>query len=263
MYATMCFMKWSWNTRTLATLGGLFSSMVVSMLGKSKCRRSMGAVDTIGCKGTLNKLPSCYKQSVQDLRDFCTWSLVPGHQKCSLNKDNMRSCPWWPTSWWHLFRAATWCALGVMKSKTSSVSPLGIDYRYKAPWWIVKFCWFCRISLPSSLEVWSARRVFKLVWICAFSHSSTTLNIGSSLWALAQSVTCISTIGQAAVTHTSCSTHWSPSIMAGSWVSAWCAAPRATLLRTDFTDLLCGNQWWKCAIILQINACIRSDTTKI
>ena len=142
-------------------------------------------------------------------------------------------------------------------------SPLGIDYRYKATWWIVKFCWFCRISLPSSLEVWSARRVFKLVWICAFSHSSTTLNIGSSLWALAQSVTCISTIGQAAVTHTSCSTHWSPSIKAGSWVSAWCAAPRATLLRTDFTDLLCGNQWWKCAIILQINACIRSDTTKI
>ena len=33
----------------LATLGGLFSSRVVSMLVKSMCKRSIGVVATIGC----------------------------------------------------------------------------------------------------------------------------------------------------------------------------------------------------------------------
>ena len=40
-----------------ANLGGLFSSMVVSVLVKSMCKRSIGAVDTIGCRGTLGSCP--------------------------------------------------------------------------------------------------------------------------------------------------------------------------------------------------------------
>ena len=86
-----------------------------------------------------------------------------------------------------------WWALGTMKSRRSSVLPLGIDCRYKAPWWIIKSCQFCRISWPSSLEACSARSTFKSVFFCAFSQSKTALNIRSSLWALAQLVTCICT----------------------------------------------------------------------
>ena len=52
-YAIKCFMKWTWNTRMLVTLGGLFSPMVISMLVKFTCKRSIGAVATIRCKGAL------------------------------------------------------------------------------------------------------------------------------------------------------------------------------------------------------------------
>ena len=42
----------------LATLGNWFSSNVVSILVKSTCRRSRGAVATIGHKGALGVSPS-------------------------------------------------------------------------------------------------------------------------------------------------------------------------------------------------------------
>ena len=45
----------------LATLGDLFSSKVVSMLVKSTCMRSSRVVAMIGCRGALDKLPSCCK----------------------------------------------------------------------------------------------------------------------------------------------------------------------------------------------------------
>ena len=41
----------------LVTLSGWFSSMVISMLVKSTCEMSKGVVATIGCTGTLGKLP--------------------------------------------------------------------------------------------------------------------------------------------------------------------------------------------------------------
>ena len=228
MYIIMCFVKWSWNTRMFATLGGLFSSMVASILVKSMCKTSFGAVDTIGCRDTLDKLTSYCKQCVLDLMDFCTWLVIPGHQKYSCSKDSVQSCPWWPTSQWHPFRAVTQCALGTTKSRKSSVSPLGIEHRYKAPWWIVKFGKFCKISLPSLLEVCSARSVLRFVCFCAFSQSNTMANIGFSVWASAKLVTCISTNGWPPVTHTSCSKHWSPSTMARSWILAWCAILKVT-----------------------------------
>ena len=128
-----------------------------------------------------------------------------------------------------------------MKSRRSSVSPLGIEHRYKALLWITKFCQFLRISLPSSLEAYSTRSVLSFVYFHAFSQSNTALNIGSSLWALAQSLTCISTNGWPAAAHTSCSKHWSPFTTAGSWTSAWCAVPKATPFRMDFT--VSGSSW--------------------
>ena len=179
MYAITCFVKWSWNTRTFATLGIWFNSMVISILIKSICKRSIGVVDTIRCRGTLDNLPSCYKQCVQDFRDFCIWLATTSHQKCSHNMDKVQSCPWWPESQWHPFRAATQCALGTTKSRRSLVSPLGIECRYRAPWSIAKFCQLHRIRLPSLLEACSARSIL------AFSQSNTALNIRSSPWALA------------------------------------------------------------------------------
>ena len=133
MYTIMCFVKWSWSTRTFTTLSSLFGSMVILILVKSTCKRPIGVVDTIRCGGTLDKLPSCCKQCVQDFMDFCTWLVIPGHQKLSHNKDRVWSQPWWPASQWHPFRVATWCVLGTTKSRRSSVLPLGIEHRYKAP----------------------------------------------------------------------------------------------------------------------------------
>ena len=174
------------------------------MLVKSTCKRSIRVVATLGCRGTLDKLPSCCKQCVQELMDCCIWLVIPGHQKCSYNMDKIWLQLWWPASLWHLFKMETQWALGTMNSRRSSVSPLSIEHKYKAPWWIVKFCQFHKISWPSSLEVCSARSVFKSVFFCAFSQSNTVLNIWSSFWALAQSVTCICTSAWPVVTCTSC-----------------------------------------------------------
>ena len=72
-YTNMCFVKWSWNTKTLVTLGNWFGSNMVSMLVKSTCRRTRGIVATMQHKGALGKLPSCWRQHVQALRDCFTW----------------------------------------------------------------------------------------------------------------------------------------------------------------------------------------------
>ena len=133
-YTTTCFVKWSWNTRMLVALGGLLNSIVISMLVKPMCKRTNGVVATIGCRGTLDTLPSCCKQCTQDLMDCCIWLFIPGQQKCSCNKDRVRSQPWWPASLWQPFKGVTQCALGTKKSRISLVSPLGIEHRYKAPW---------------------------------------------------------------------------------------------------------------------------------
>ena len=69
---------------------------------------------------------------------------------------------------------------GTTKSRKSLVSPLDVEHRYKALWWTMKFCQLSRISLPSLLEVCSARSAFKSVFFCAFSQFNTVLNVGSS-----------------------------------------------------------------------------------
>ena len=221
--------------KTLVTLGDSFSSKVVSMLVKSTCKRSRGVVAMIGHRGALKKLPSCCKQCVQVLMDCHIWLVIPSHQKHSCNRDSVWSQPWCPASLWHLFRVATWCAFWTTKSRRSLFSPLGIECRYRAFWWIVKFCQFHKISQPSSLEACSPKSVFRPVFSWAPSQSKTALSTGSSLWAPAQSVTCIWTDTHPAVTQTSCSKSWSPLAMVGSWTSTQCAAPRFIPLRTDLT----------------------------
>ena len=249
-YTITCFVNRSWNTRTLVTLGGLFGSMVILMLVKSTCKRSIGAVDTIRCRGALGRLPSCCKQHVQYFMDCYTWLVIPGHQNHSSNSNRVYSCPWWPISQWHPFKVTTQCALGTMKSRRSSVLPLGVECRYKAPWRIAKFCLLCKIRLPSSLETCSTRSTFKSVFFCAFSQSNTVLNIRSSLWALAQSVTCISTNGCPMAMHTSCSKCWSPSTTARLQTLAQCAIPKATPSRMDF--MVSGFKYICCGVVMTL-----------
>ena len=178
-YTITFFMKWSWITWTFMTLGSLFSSRVISMLVRSTCKRSIGAEATIRYKGTLGTSPLYCKQCAQDLIDCCICLAIPDHQKCSCRRDGIWSYPWWPTSQWHPFRVATQWSLGTTRSKRSSVSPLGINCRYKAPLWTVKFCQFCKISQPSLLEVCSTRSVFEFVFF--LPSASSTLHSMSGL----------------------------------------------------------------------------------
>ena len=163
-------------------------------------------------------------------------------------QDKVWSQTWWPASLWHPFKVVTQWALGTMKSRRSLVAPLGIEWKYKAPWWIVKFCQFFKIRWPSLLEVCSARSAFKSVFFCAFSQFNTALNIGSSFWASAQSVTCICTSTWPAVTHTSCSRQQSPLTMVGTWILAWCAYPNGNPSRIDLT--VSGSSW----VVTQLSA---------
>ena len=150
------------------------------MLVKSTCKRSKGVVATIGCRGTLGKLPSCCRQCTQDLMDCCIWLIIPGHQKHSHNNDKVQSWPRWPASLWKEFKVVIQWASGTTNSTNSLVLPLGIKCRYKAPWWITKFCQFCKIIWPSLLEACSAKRAFISVFFWAFSQSNTALSTGSS-----------------------------------------------------------------------------------
>ena len=167
--------------------------------------------------------------------DCLIWLVIPGHQKHSRNKDRVWSWPWCPASLRHPFRAATQCAFGTMKTRRSSFSPLDIECRYKAFWWIVKFYRFGKISHPSSLKACSARSAFNSIFICTSNQSQTTLSTGSSFWTSVQSVSSICTSAQPVATCTSCSKPWSPLTMVGSWTSTQCTAPRVTQSRIDLT----------------------------
>ena len=147
--------------------------------------------------------------------DFHIWLTIPGHQKHSLSSDRVWLQPWCLASLWHPFKMVMQWAFRTTNSRKFSVLPLGVEGRYKAPWWTIKFGQFCRIILPSLLEALSARRAFKSVLFWAFSQSNTALSAGFSLWASAQSVTCICTRMQHAVTHTSCSKWWALSTTVG------------------------------------------------
>ena len=145
--------------------------------------------------------------------DCHIWLVSPSHQKCSYNRDRVWSRPWCPASLCHPFRVATWCTFGTTKSRRSSFLPLGIECRYRAFWWIEKFCWFHKISWSSSLEACSPKSVFRSVVFWASYQSKTELSTGSSLWASAQSVMCIWT------QHAPCSdTYLLPQVMVTSFL---------------------------------------------
>ena len=124
-YASTCLVKWSWKTKTLATQGDWSNSIVVSILVKSTCRRSRGAVATMGHKGVLGVPPSYWRQCLQALITCLICLTIPGHQKCSCSRERVWSWPWCPASQGHPFRAAVWCDLGTMNNNRSSFSPLG------------------------------------------------------------------------------------------------------------------------------------------
>ena len=88
---------------------------------------------------------------------------------------------------------------------------------------------------PSSLEACSQRGVLRSVFFLASNQCSTASSSGSSLWAAAQLVTCISTRTCPAVTHATFSFSWSPSTTAGSSPSALLVAPKVAPSRMDCT----------------------------
>ena len=109
----------------MATQGDLSSSIVVSILVKSTCRRSRAVVATIGHKGALGVLPSYWRQCLQASITCLICLAIPGHQKCSCNRERAWSWPWCPASQWHPFRAAVQCALGTMNNKQILILPFG------------------------------------------------------------------------------------------------------------------------------------------
>ena len=86
-YASTCLVKWSWKTKTLAIHCGLSNSIIVSILVKSTCRRSRGAVATMGHKGALGVLPSYWRQHLQPLITCLICLAIPGPQKHSCNRE--------------------------------------------------------------------------------------------------------------------------------------------------------------------------------
>ena len=73
----------------------------------------------------------------------------------------------------------------------------------------------------------------QIVFFLASNQCNTASSTRYSLWAVAQSVTCISTRTHPAVTCTSFSRLWSPSTMAGSYPLALWVALKTTPSRTD------------------------------
>ena len=132
MYTNTCFVKWSWNTKMLATLGDWFGSNMVSMLVKSTCRRSRGAIATMAHKGAFGKPPSYWRHCVQALIICLICLAIPIHQKHSCSKDKVWSQPWCPASQWHPFRVAIRCTFGTTKSNRSMLATLLIGL---APTW--------------------------------------------------------------------------------------------------------------------------------
>ena len=143
------------------------------------------------------------------------WLVIPSHQKHSCNRERVWSRPWYPASLWHPSGQQLDVPLGLQKAE---------DF-HSHPW-----AWSRGIGLSD--EVWnsadSARSVCPTHWRHALLTASlnplsfalptslkSTLNTGSSFWALAQSVTCICTSTWLVATCTSCSKPWSPSINGG------------------------------------------------
>ena len=58
-YAMMCFIKWLQKTKIFTMFWDWSNSIVVSILIKSMCSNSKGAVTMMGCTGALIWVPSC------------------------------------------------------------------------------------------------------------------------------------------------------------------------------------------------------------
>ena len=182
-------MKWSWNTKTLVTLGDCYGSKGVSMLVKSTCRRSRGAVAMVGCKGALGMLPSCGRQHVQFLIACDIWMALPGHQRCSCSKNKVWSWPWCPAS-------------GDNHSEWHPDVPLGqqrVLNHHSPPWvWCIGRGLFGGSQNSGNQSAIHTRgmlsqSVFRSIFYWVSSQSNKLFSTGSSLCILAQSVTCIST----------------------------------------------------------------------
>ena len=124
MYAIMCFIKWLQKTKMFTLFGGWSTSIIVSILVKSMCSNSKGAVTMMGHIGALAWVPSCWMYCLQLLITFCIWESIPAHQNRSCSRYSVCSWPWCPASQWHPFMAATQWAVGPWITKLLSTFQL-------------------------------------------------------------------------------------------------------------------------------------------
>ena len=118
-WAMMYFIKWSQKTSTFDVW---CSSIVISMLVKSMCSSSKGAVAMIGCIGALAQVLSCWMHCSHLLITLCICVAMLGHQNWSCSR-YIYCWPWCSTSLWHPFMAATQWAVG---TKTTGPLPAGM-----------------------------------------------------------------------------------------------------------------------------------------
>ena len=132
-YAITCFIKWSKKTKMFTMFGGWSNSIIVSMLVKSMWSNTNGAVTMIGHIAALAWVPSCWMHLSLLLIAFCIWAAMPGHQSLPYSKHSVHCWPWCQASLWHPFMLVTQWALGTKNCRTSSNSPVGVWWWYRAP----------------------------------------------------------------------------------------------------------------------------------
>ena len=88
----MCFIKWLQKTKTAHYVwwDGL-TLIVISMLVKSTCNNSKGAVAMMGCIGALAPVPSWWMHHSQLLITFCNCMAMQGHQNKSFSRYRMHA----------------------------------------------------------------------------------------------------------------------------------------------------------------------------
>ena len=112
----MCFVKWLQETRMLTIFDGWSSSIVISMLVKSRCSSLKGAVGMMDCSGALALVPPCWMHHSQLPITFCICMTMPGYKNWFCSRYSICSQPWCAASLWHPFIEVTQLAMGTMNS---------------------------------------------------------------------------------------------------------------------------------------------------
>ena len=178
------------------------------MFVKSTCSNSKGAVAMMGCIDALAQVPSCWMHHSQQLMAFCICMAIPGHQNQSCSRYRVCCWPWCPASWWHPFMAATWWAMETTKLQNSFHFTSWCVAMVEGSLVECQLFLLMKDSFPSSMFALSPSRCFRSCTSWLEIYSIMVLSIGSSCWAITQSVTCRFTCSLVALARTTVSQTW-------------------------------------------------------